>query len=234
MALCFLGKQIDHAKSVIILTTSRDVILVARSMIEGLCQLLWAAREPKTLPLRWRAFVWVHDWRLMRAKEMAGDAVDSQRRAEIENSRHRFGDQFIKDKAKARSHSKSPHEDPYYKDWRSGRTIRQICTSVGAEDLYELVYEPFSDWHHWGPAGLGSAIHRRERRVIYSSLLPSDAGVALAVAFQCLLQTAEVVLEHLSLGGRAELRDLRDRYLEWHKETLGTPGIGGWADPPAV
>jgi hypothetical protein len=37
MALCFLSKQIDHTKSVLVLIPSRDVILIARSMIEGLC-----------------------------------------------------------------------------------------------------------------------------------------------------------------------------------------------------
>src|SRR5688572_11319416 len=52
MALCFLSKQIDHTQSVLALIPSRDVILIARSMIEGLCQLLWAAQEPDRLPLQ--------------------------------------------------------------------------------------------------------------------------------------------------------------------------------------
>jgi hypothetical protein len=42
MGLCFLNKQIDHTKSILALIPNRDVILISRSMIEGLCQLLWA------------------------------------------------------------------------------------------------------------------------------------------------------------------------------------------------
>src|SRR5882672_4123436 len=68
MALCFLSKQIDHAKSIIALVPGRDTILIARSMIEGLCQLLWAAKAPNVLPLQWRTFAYVHDWRIMRSK----------------------------------------------------------------------------------------------------------------------------------------------------------------------
>lgn len=56
MALCFLGKQVDHARSVILLIPSRDAVLVARSMIEGLVQLLWAESHPDVLPLKWREF----------------------------------------------------------------------------------------------------------------------------------------------------------------------------------
>ncbi len=39
MTLCFLSKQIDHLRSIDKLIPSRDAILVARTMIEGLCQL---------------------------------------------------------------------------------------------------------------------------------------------------------------------------------------------------
>ena len=62
MAWCFLSKQIDHLRSVDKLIPSRDAILVARTIIEGLCQLLWAAQEPATRPFQWRAFAWVQKW----------------------------------------------------------------------------------------------------------------------------------------------------------------------------
>jgi hypothetical protein len=95
MALCFLSKQIDHTQSVLALIPSRDVILIARSMIEGLCQLLWAAQEPDRLPLQWRAFAWVHDWRVMQAKNATGEAINPEQRAAIENALDLYGDQFL-------------------------------------------------------------------------------------------------------------------------------------------
>jgi hypothetical protein len=116
MALCFLSKQIDHTRSVLALIPSRDVVLIARSMIEGLCQLLWAAEDPDRLPLQWRAFAWVHDWRVMQTKNAAGEPVDPKRRAGIESALRLYGDQFLTTKAKiARDNSTPLPADPYHK-----------------------------------------------------------------------------------------------------------------------
>src|SRR5688572_9248803 len=59
MTLTFAGRQIEHARSVLVLGSSLDTALIARSMLEGLSQLLWASQEPEDRPLRWRAFVYV-------------------------------------------------------------------------------------------------------------------------------------------------------------------------------
>lgn len=103
MALCFLGKQVDHARSVILLIPSRDAVLVARSMIEGLVKLLWAESHPDVLTLKWRAFSYVHDWRVLREKARKGEAVDEDRRTSIEEALREFGEQFLKKKDKERS-----------------------------------------------------------------------------------------------------------------------------------
>jgi len=222
MALCFLSKQIDHAKSILALISSRDTILIARSMIEGLCQLLWAASDPGVLPPRWRAFVFAHDWRLMQARIAAGESIDPEALAAIQVGLQRSGDQFLRDRASVGVVPGTPlSADPYHKDWRTGHQIRQICESVGAEDLYRRLYEPFSDWHHWGVGGLGTAIIRREDRIFYSSLSPTDTAAALAVGVQCLLQTLEVLDGHLGLGLGAKAADLRDGYIAWHGNPPG-------------
>ena len=218
MGLCFLNKQIDHTKSILALIPNRDVILISRSMIEGLCQLLWAARDPDVLPLRWRVFAWVHDWRVMQAKIAGGEPVDPERREAIEAALREYGDQFLTAKArKDRDKGATPPADPYYKDWRTGRQIRQIFESVKGEDLYSKLYEPFSDWQHWGAGGLGKAIGRNGNRTVYTSLSLTDAATALAAAFQCLLQTVEVVDERLDLGLTSKISELRDGYIAWGK-----------------
>lgn len=218
MALCFLCKQIGHTKSILAIIPSRDVILITRSMIEGLYQLLWAASDPDALPLRWRAFAWVHDWRVMQAKIAAGKLVDPERRAAIEGALRKYGDQFLTTKAReARDKGASPPDDPYHKDWRTGRQIRQISESVEGEDLYRKLYEPFSDWQHWGAGGLGKAIVRQGNRIVYSSLSATDAATALATAIQCLLQTVKFVDEHLGLGLTSNISELRDGYIAWGK-----------------
>lgn len=218
MAVCFLVKQIDHTRSILALIPSRDVILIARSMIEGLCQLLWAARDPDVLPFRWRAFAWVHDWRVMQAKIATGEPADPERRAAIEVAVRTYGDQFLTTKArKALDKSASPSADPYHKDWRIGRGIRQICESVGGGDLYRKLYAPFSDWQHWGAGGFGKTMVRQGDRIVYSSLSPTDAVTALATAFQCLFQTVELVDEHLGIGLTSKISELRDGYIAWGK-----------------
>jgi Family of unknown function (DUF5677) len=218
MALCFLSKQIDHARSVLVLIPSRDSVLVARSMIEGLGQLLWAATDADVLPLRWRLFAWVHDWRLLQQKVARGEIVDHERRIEIEEALREFGEQFLTGKAKrARDGGSAMPTDPYCENWRRGHRIREICETVGGKDLYDGLYAPFSDWHHWGVGGLGRALHREDNRVGYSSLSRSDSAATLATAFQCLLQTAEVLERRLSIGVSPKLSELKEGYIRWSR-----------------
>jgi len=218
MALCFMSKQIDHLQSIATLIPSRDAILVARSMIEGLCQLLWAAKDPATRPLKWRAFACVHDWRLMQRKTAEGKRIHPKRRTAIEDVLRKYGDQFLTRKAKeTRDREAAMPPDPYHDNWRCGRQIRQICESVGGEDLYQGLYEPFSDWHHWGVGGLGEAIVRQQNRVTYSSLSLSDSAAALACGFQCLLQTIEFTERHLNIGLASKISGLRNGYVGWHQ-----------------
>jgi hypothetical protein len=217
MTLCFLSKQVDHLQSILTLTPRRDVILIARSMIEGLCQLLWAAEAPAILPLQWRAFAWVHDWRVMQGKIKQGQPVDPERHTAIEDALRKYGDQFLTKKAKeAQGRGDALPSDPYHNNWRCGRQIRQICQSVGGDDLYEKIYGPFSDWHHWGVSGLGETIRRQRNRIVYLTLSPSKAVAALACGFQCLLQTVELTDKHLSLSFASRISKVRDGYVTWH------------------
>jgi hypothetical protein len=219
MALCFVSKQIDHARSVSALIPSRDAILIARTMIEGLAQLLWAAKDPNGLPLKWRQFVWVHDWRLMRQMIARGEIVDEERRFSIEAGLRQFGEQFLTPKGReARNKGTGMPADPYHSSWRCGQQIRQICESVGGEVLYKRLYEPFSDWHHWGAGGLGQAIVRQGNQVFYSSLSDRDSASAIATAFQCLVQTAEILNGRLALGFGPKLAELRESYVAAYQQ----------------
>jgi hypothetical protein len=218
MALCFLFKQVDHARSALLLIPSRDAVLVARSMIEGLVQLLWAEDQPSVLPLKWRAFSCIHDWRVLREKVRKGEAVDTEKRASIEEKLREFGEQFLKKKEKAaRDNGSVMSDDPYHDNWRTGYGIKDICIDVDGKDMHEHLYVPFSDWHHWGAAGLGSCLNRTDGYVTYSSLSHLESASALAVAFQCVLQTAEVVERRLATGVGLKLSELRDDYIYWHQ-----------------
>jgi hypothetical protein len=215
MALCFLSKQIDHMRSIVLLTPSRDVKLIARSMIDGLSQILWAASEPTIRPEQWRSFAWIHDWRIMQEQVTRGETVPLERRNKITDALTTFGDQFFNKKArKARQQKAALPSDPYHHDWLRGVQLRQICESIsGAMTLYQTVYDTFSDWEHWGPAAFGEAICRQENRIVYSSLSAPDSATALACGFQCLFQTAQLTDDHFQTGAALKLSELRNDYL---------------------
>ena len=90
MAVLFLYRQIDHLQSIITLIPNKDTILIARSMIEGLCQILWAAQQPEERPLKWRAFAYVSDWRLIEAKRSRGEQIDLQEQQDIDKATERW------------------------------------------------------------------------------------------------------------------------------------------------
>ena len=47
MCLCCLTRQTEHGGSLVRIRPSLDCELIARSMLEGYCQLAWAAQEPE-------------------------------------------------------------------------------------------------------------------------------------------------------------------------------------------
>ena len=217
MALCFIGKQVDHMKSILVLDESPDVVLIARSMIEGLCQLLWTVKDPCARGLQWRAYSYIQDWRVMEEKIAAGERVDRETHARIEEGIRLYGDQFLTSEArKKRTRGEPLPRDPYRKSW-TGHQVRQICEEVKGELLYLHLYRPFSDYHHWSPSGLGIAVKRQQNEVVYSSRLPQRAAAALSTAFHCLLQTVEEVDKHLELEVAGRVVKLRDRFIAWDK-----------------
>lgn len=219
MALCFLGKQINHIQSIVTLVPNRDAILIARSMIEGLCQLLWAAQEPTERPLKWRAFGYIYDWRLQQVKIDRGESIDSSQQKSNELGIQKYGKLFYTKEARSAISQNQPlPPDPYHKKWTCGIQVKQICDCVDAGNLYKEVYSFFSDWHHWGTAGIGETLSWNEEKVTFYSSSSSSSAMALATGFQCLLQTIDLTNEHLSLAKELQIASIRDGYIKWHQD----------------
>lgn len=220
MALCFVSEQVEHLKSIRVLVDHgyhRDAGLIARSMMEGLCLLLWAAKDSPSRPLLWRSYAYVEDFRLMKRKEAAGESIEPARRTEIEKMLNQYGGQFLTKKArKAQREGKPVPTDPYRRTW-GGRPVDQICDEVQGRLLYEHIYRGMSELIHWSPRGLGTAITRNGQGVTYSGVSPENAATALAVGFQALLQSFEILDEHLQLGEMQRLNQLRERYITFHQ-----------------
>lgn len=218
MAVYFSFKQINHMQSIVILVPNKDATLIARSMIEGLYQILWAANKPNEIPKQWRAFAYISDLQLIEKRKNKGEKINQQEQQDIEDGLRVYGDLFLKKKAKElKRQGKTLPSDPYHTDWRCSVQIKEIVESVQAEDLQEI-YASFSDWHHWGPGGFSGTISGQRNKQHYSSNSPSDSATAITVGFLCLIQTVELLNNHLELGKNSEIQMIKDNYISWHKE----------------
>ena len=217
MSLCFVSKQVEHLKTICILVDAgqhKDAGLIARSMIEGMFLLLWAAHDPLKRPLLWRTYALVEDFRLMREKERAGEEIEPSHKLKIMEQLNIYGEQFLTNKAKEAMRKNLPvPEDPYCKNW-SGKQIWEICEEVKGHLLYEQIYKDTSQWIHWTPRGLGTSIRRDNRIVHYMDESKDVAATALASGFQSLLQLTELIDSHLALGFTGRLTELRNLYIK--------------------
>lgn len=215
MLATFAAKQIAHNKSMLKLGYNIDTLLVARSMLEGMSQLLWAFQQPKRRPLMWRAFVYIVDWRLLQEHKSAGKAVDPAVARSIRQGLRRYGTRFFTKKARAaRAQGRPLPADPYARNWYSEREA-DIFRAVGGQVLYEKVYGPFSEWHHWRPVAFGRLLSFDAGNSSFTMTTsdPSQVAIALAIGFQCLWQTMRLFNSRCRLGLGAELQRLRRQQL---------------------
>jgi hypothetical protein len=219
MSLCFVSKQIEHLRSVRILVDAkqnRDAGLIARSMIEGLCVLLWAAREPQTRPLRWKSYAWVEDYKLMLKKEKAGVKVEPAYKLILSEQLRIYGTQFFTKKAKDELKKGSPlPRDPYINKWIE-KGVNVICDEVEGTLLYEKIYRETSQWIHWTIRGLSPAISRKDLELIYINESADIGATALASGFQSLFESSKFLDSHLTLGFGDKLDKILNDYRNFH------------------
>lgn len=230
MALVFHAKQVEHAEAVLLLGDHPDASLIARSMMEGMWQLKWAAQDAKERALRWRMFSVIYDWRVLQQKIAAGSPeLTVARQRKIEGRLPDAHEQFLTRRARDRRDKGLPlPADPYQATW-SGMAARDLAEATGDLELYAGPYEDFSDRHHWSPAGIGFSIRQRGVRLYYEGKAATSVATALSVAFQCLMEVSLALTEHLATGFEDRLMALTERYLNEHEKIRTTAGDA----PPA-
>ena len=233
MGVLFHAKQLEHADGVLRLGDHPDASLIARSMMEGLWQLKWAAQAPSERAEQWRAFSIIYDWRILQEKIATNSPeLTDERKRRIEGRLDEVHDTFITRSAlKLAGKGEAPPSDPYQRTW-SGQTARSLAEATGGIALYTGPYSTFSDRHHWSPAGLGYGIQQDGTKLFYDGKAPSTEATALSVAFECLWECSIVLAEHLGTGYDDRLMDLADVYTREHKqreelhEHATAPGAG--------
>ncbi len=213
MLASFAVKQIEHSRSLLKLESSIDTVLITRSMLEGLAQLLWATKRPRRRPLMWRAFAFVLDWRLLQEQRSQGLTIDPVIERHTRRGIKRYGNWFLKKEARrALAAGKPLPKDPYSKNWYGERET-DILRDVGGETLLEGVYAPFSEWHHWRPGAFGRLLSFDKGTSTFSMATwdPNQLATALATGFLCLWQTMQLFNARCRLGIGHDLQWLRRR-----------------------
>lgn len=215
MCLCFLSRQTGHAEAVVRLKDHPDAELITRSMVEGLVQFLWTAGDPAPRARRWREYAAVYDWKLLHEKREKGEEVPEMEAEEVRARIELLGDQFFTSRGRQADASDRPLAPAYYHDnWYGGGKLRALFGEVKAERLYDIPYGAFSAWHHWDISSLADRFEWSNDPLRFTFSLEGPSVGTFPVAFQCLLQTAQIADRHLSLGIGDELSELEAEYFE--------------------
>jgi hypothetical protein len=217
MGICFLSKQYDHLEGVLLLQEHkhRDAELIARSMLEGLALFLWASQKPNERPQQWREFGHVHNFRLLRQEQQLLKDLDPAHVARIEERVKALGDQFYSPRTfRALEKGEPLPDDPFTQDWTAGLSVKEVFGKIESDRQLHKYYLRFSDWHHWSFAGLARALDTKGASIKYKSDSELSSIQALAVGFQCLYQTCELVSQHFGLNFESRLEQLKNDYLK--------------------
>ena len=240
MALCFTRREAEHLRSILALVRAgqyRDAVLIARSMIEGVALLTWAAREPSTRPALWRKFAWIENWRLMQEQVRSGELLGPLERNTVEEQVLKFGDHFFSRAAQdALRAGASLPADPYWPYWHEGKSVAKIFQELRGVPLYQSVYGATSRWIHWSPRGLGASTGGDGDHPDGEAGVPECAAAALAAGFQTALETATRLDAHLHLGFAGRLSELGDEYVR-HLSGDGFDSLRmaiGWMQTPTL
>lgn len=211
----FICKQLDHLKSIRTLASAghhMDALLITRSMIEGLCILLWAAKDPKERSIDLRSFAWIDEYRYIRKLESNGLKVDPSYKSYVDDQLKVFGNRFYTAKAKdSIRQQKTLPSDPYLPrpPWEN---ISQICKETDRSLIYLFIYKEASQWVHWTPDGIDCLIQRKEDTVTFKSGSYRAAAIALANGFESLARSMRLFDSHLKLGLDKDLNKLEKDY----------------------
>jgi len=218
MALAFVSKETDLLRSLCTLIENkhhRDGQLIARSMLEGLGHLLLASKDPNYAH-KWRAYVFVADFKLILEKEGKHEVVDPLYKLHIIKQLDTEGKQFYSTKArKALQDDQALLPDPYKNEnkW-AGMDIAAIYKRLERQEIYDSAYRDMSGWVHWGISGLTKAIDFKDTNIQYKSQLSDvTARNTLIVGFEAMWEAARVLNSFLIKTKKAHLVPRFDKNL---------------------
>jgi len=218
MALCFVHKQIEHARSLGILIDAKqhaDAVILARVMLEGFIYILWARLDPLERALSWRSFALVCDLETLLEAKKHGNKIDENLELRLRQRLTKEAERFLTQNA--RTHGEDKYENPYQKLWnvdKDGKRVElsRMVSEISNPELKSL-YDDLSQLSHWTPRGIGRLINRTNRGIKISFESSTNATTAYAVCIQALGGTAKAAAEHFDLGILEKIDSIFSSYL---------------------
>jgi hypothetical protein len=153
----FASKQHDHLHSVRILVDAGqdgDATIIARTMLEGVAQLVWALRGQPGRPALWWWYAAIMDWRQLKKNEQEGLAISPEQWQGIDQLLGQHGRQYYTREAQTKvKKGRTVPADPY-RWWWHDVSIREIFEEVGGKEHYKELYGIASERIHWNPRSM--------------------------------------------------------------------------------
>lgn len=203
MITYFMHKQLDHAISVTKLDPSMDIILIARTMIEGVGNLTWALEDKGKRVRDWFDYSAVYDYELLERKDENGSYVSQADRTDVGSAFKNLGQTFLTKRG-------NRHHD----NFRRGVTIADTLKS---DPNIRYLYAYFSDWVHWGSQSLRTAMHEENTCISYYETNHPYRIPALMTAFNCLHIIFDIANDHFKLGFDTKLQVAKEDFISLAK-----------------
>lgn len=209
MVATYFYRQIEHLKSVRMLAVGglhRDSGLIARTMLEGTTQLVWAMMKRPDGPEEWYWYGLIEEWRILRKQKAPIPA-------EFEQLRAIHGPKYYSRKALERlSEGKPLPQDPYRREWHK-LDIASMFEQNDTKAVYGY-YRLTSSWTHWNANQILGNLVAEEGRERYEADDPQSAVVALAAAVASFIDVLVIVIGYFEIPDPAfdRLNDIAGQF----------------------
>jgi hypothetical protein len=217
MVIAFCFRQMEHLKSLYTLYKNecfQDMQFIARSMLEGMVFLKWGYANKQIVPLKWKAYSWVTDYRLAMKHIAEGKGPDDETKQKIIAALNNYGQLFLK---KSKTLLIDFKQDPFHGYWHIDENNKKITffdlfKELQAETLVEI-YEDLSDWVHWNITGLGKIITRTQNEFAFNYDSMRSTRYAFAAGLLSSFDSFYLLDNHFNLNQKVELNKMQEEYI---------------------